>query len=853
MSLERYWQKRDFAQTPEPRGTVAQPAERLAFFVQKHAARRLHYDFRLELEGTLKSWAVPKGPSLDPHEKRLAVQVEDHPLDYGDFEGTIPPRQYGAGSVLLWDRGIWTPLGDPVADYRKGHLRFTLDGDKLSGQWSLVRMAPREGEKQENWLLIKSDDDEARHGPDAEITELRPESVKGLHPRLPPRAETGPDRARPRRAPRKSASTLPVMLQPQLASLVAQAPSGEGWLAEVKYDGYRILARVNGDGEVALFSRNGNDWTRRMPDIAQAVAALGTRNSWLDGEVVAIDTQGRISFQALQNAFAEGGKPARLLYYLFDLLYLKGEDQRERPQLERKRRLQRLLRLAGDASPLRYSDHIDGQLGDVFHHACQHGLEGVVVKRADAPYAAARTRNWLKVKCSQRQEFVIGGYTEPSGSRNGFGALLLGVHDAEGRLVYAGRVGTGFNEATLATLAARLKPLKQRQAPFDNPPRGREAAGAHWVKPTLVAEVRFADWTEQGLLRQAAFIGLREDKPPATITRETAQPLPPAPRRTRTAARQQPVEQRTKGPARTDDVVAGVTITHPSRIVYAEGDLTKLDLARYYERVANHILPHLKNRPLSLVRCPQGATHGCFFQKHLGDALPDSVNAVTVPTGDGESATYMMVNDLEALISLVQFGVMEFHTWGARGNAPTQPDRLIFDLDPAPDVPWARVREAAQLTRGFLEELGLRSFLKTTGGKGLHVEVPLVRGPGWNEAKAFARGVAEHLAAEIPQRFTTKLAKSRRGGKIFIDYLRNSLGATAVAAFSTRARPGAPVATPLFWEELDHGIESAHFNIDNLAARLRDTDDPWAEYDSSRQRLTTAMRDVLTDAARRRP
>ncbi|GAA5785902.1 DNA ligase D [Chitiniphilus shinanonensis] len=842
MSLERYHRKRDFTQTPEPRGSVAESGDTLAFFIQKHAARRLHYDFRLELGGTLKSWAVPKGPSLDPHDKRLAVHVEDHPLDYGDFEGTIPARQYGAGSVLLWDRGTWTPHGDAEAGYRKGHLRFTLHGEKLSGEWALVRMASRD-DKQDNWLLIKADDDTARHGPDAGITEQRPDSVKALAP--PPSEASEP---RPRRAPRSRAAELPVLVEPQLASLVAQVPGGDGWLAEVKYDGYRILARIDGDGQVALFSRNGNDWTRRMPGIARAVAALGARDGWLDGEVVAIDRQGRISFQALQNAFADQGPPARLVYYLFDLLYLNGKDQREQPQRERKRRLQRLLRDVDDASPLRYSGHLDGQLDDVFHHACLHGLEGVVLKRADAPYRPARTRNWLKVKCSQRQEFVIGGYTDPSGSRQGFGALLLGVHDADGALRYAGRVGTGFNEATLASLTARLKALEQKKPAFDAPPRGREAAGAHWVKPTLVAEVRFADWTEQGLLRQASFIGLREDKPPAAITRERPQatPAPEAP------ARQQLVEQRSKGPRQADAVVAGVTITHPSRVVYAEGELTKLDLARYYERVAGHLLPHLRNRPLSLVRCPQGSAHGCFFQKHLGDALPDSVQAVSVPTGDGDTATYMMVDDLPALIGLVQYGVMEFHTWGARGDAPERPDRLIFDLDPAPDVAWAQVKEAAQLTRALLEDLGLRCFLKTTGGKGLHVEVPLIRGPGWDEAKAFARGVAEHLAAEIPQRFTTKLAKNRRGGRIFIDYLRNALGATAVAAFSTRARPGAPVAVPLFWEELEQGIQSADFTVRNLDARLRDTADPWADYHDARRRLTDAMRRTLADAAARR-
>ncbi|WP_148716528.1 DNA ligase D [Chitinolyticbacter meiyuanensis] len=839
MSLDKYWQKRDFSKTPEPRGKVARDADELAFYIQKHAAKRLHYDFRLQIAGTLKSWAVPKGPSLDPHEKRLAVEVEDHPLDYGEFEGTIPERQYGAGSVLLWDRGRWAPEGDPAEGYRQGRLRFALHGEKLHGQWSLVRMARRDDDRHDNWLLIKSDDDEARAGPEAEITELRPESVKTAAPTAARRKST------------RSADKLPPLLQPQLATLIGKAPSHGHWLVEVKYDGYRILARVDDAGAVHLYSRNGNDWTSRMQPVANAVTGLDLRNSWLDGEVVALDVHGHISFQALQNAFS-AGEPARLVYFVFDLPFAHGEDLRQLPQRERKARLAALLEDVDDAA-VRYSDHLDGNVKEAFAHACRHGLEGIIVKQADAAYASARSRNWLKVKCSQRQEFVIGGYTEPSGQRTGLGALLLGVHDEAGKLVYAGRVGTGFSDATLALLQRKLVALRRETTPFAEPPHGHRAAGVHWVKPQLVAEVRFADWTEQGLLRQAAFLGLREDKPATAIVRESPDDHAAADREPPPAGKSgRTVEARSKGPAQRDATVAGVVITHPSRIVFADSSMTKLDLATYYAAVAEHMLPHLAGRPLSLVRCPSGSRQPCFFQKHLGDSLPATIDRITVPEGDG-TAEYVTVDNVAALVALVQYGVQEFHTWGARGDKPMQPDRLIFDLDPAPDVAWTRVREAALLVRGVLEELGLAAFLKTTGGKGLHVEAPLIRGVEWDEAKAFARSVAEHLAATLPDRFTTKLAKQQRGGKIFIDYLRNGLGATAVAAFSTRARPGAPVATPITWAELEAGVESASFTVENIGERLAQLkSDPWDGYAAARRRLTQAMIGTLADAARRR-
>ncbi len=826
MSLQKYRQKRDFQKTPEPRGEKVKTGSRLAFYIQRHDARRLHYDFRLELAGKLLSWAVPKGPSLNPADKRLAVHVEDHPLAYGTFEGVIPPKQYGAGTVLLWDRGIWKPIGDPAQGYRRGRLKFHLEGKKLSGGWNLVRMGPPKQAK-ENWLLIKEKDEAARLGGEAEITALQPESV----------AQQVDKRTKAAKSKNEARKTsMPQMIKPQLATLSDHAPQGDDWLSEVKFDGYRVLCRID-HGKVRLLTRNGLDWTRKWSAIAQAAAKLPVTQAWLDGELVAIDASGAVRFQALQN-LTRAEVPSRLAYYVFDLVYLNGRDYAPRPLLERKQALQQLLAGQDPNGPLLYSDHIVGGAQEVFEHACLHGLEGIVAKRADAAYSQTRTKSWLKIKCRHRQEFVIGGFTDAAGTRTGFGALLLGVYGDDQKLHYAGRVGTGFDTSRLKALARKFAKLQQTQTPFSNPPRGRDAHGVHWLKPQLVAEVNFAEWTESGVIRQASFVELREDKPAREIIREGAVPVA-APTKSKPGPR---IKKPKSSPAADQSAqVAGVSLSHAARVLFPAGGWTKLDLARYYEQVAEWVLPHLHNRPLTLVRCPQGGAGKCFFQKHVNETTSAAIERVVVPE-DAGSSLYMMANNLPALVSLIQMGVLELHTWGAQAGHLDKPDRIIFDLDPAPDLPWARVVEAARRVRAVLEDLGLRSFLKTTGGKGLHLAVPLKPERRWPEVKAFTRAIAESLAETLPEQFTANLSKAKRRNKIFIDYLRNASGATAVAAYSTRARPQAPVSTPIRWEELDENLHSDHFNLGNIQQRLeRLRADPWADYFRLKQRISAAM------------
>lgn len=858
-ALRRYREKRNFVRTPEPSGntrarTGSHAVDQRLFVIQKHAASRLHYDFRLELDGTLKSWAVPKGPSLDPGQKRLAVHVEDHPLDYADFEGIIPPKQYGAGTVLIWDRGTWEPMGDPRAGYRKGVLKFRLNGHKLHGHWTLVRMGLRSGEKQDNWLLIKDRDDQARTGPGGEIVDRMPDSVesgRGVQQvaREQPRVWQSP-----RRSSRSGGSAgrrldlsriagavrarCPDWVAPQLATLVERMPDDEQWLHEIKYDGYRIVARVGGR-QARLFTRNQNDWTAKLQPQADAVASLDAADAWLDGEVVVFTEGGKTDFQALQNAF-DRRSASRIVYCLFDVMYLNGYDLRQVPLVERKRLLASLFPDHSTSDVLRYSDHIAGDGHATFDEACRRGLEGLIVKRADAPYRSGRGRSWLKVKCEQRQEFVIGGYTDPSGSRHGFGALLVGFYDKQG-LRYAGRVGTGFSHISLRELQTKLRRLERAKPAFSNPPTGWDANGVHWVRPELVAEVRFAEWTKEGILRQASFQGLRQDKPARAIGRERAQTSQDEP-----APQHQTSPQSRKKPQR--PARAGTKLSHPDRVLFPDIGLTKDGLARYYEQVADWMVPHLRGRPLTLVRCPQGY-QDCFYQKHVNETVPKAIGRVEIEE-DGGAGTYMVADSLEAVLGLVQMGVLELHTWGAIRDRLDRPDRLTFDLDPDPSVPWQQVIEAAQLMRALLGELGLTGFVKTTGGKGLHVVTPIQRAHDWEEAKAFAKAVADHMVATIPQRFTATMAKRARKGKIFIDYLRNARGATAIAAYSTRAKPGAPVSVPLEWDELSPDLTSDYFTVMNVQARLKhQRRDPWAGYDRAARRLTEQMKNRLRRAA----
>ena len=903
-SLREYRRKRRFSRTPEPAGAPS-PAERpggdRAFVIQKHAASRLHYDFRLELEGVLKSWAVPKGPSLDPADKRLAMHVEDHPLEYGDFEGIIPKGEYGGGTVLLWDRGTWKPEGDPHRAYRAGNLKFSLLGEKLHGSWALVRIRDRRQSRDDerSWLLIKHDDDAARPAAQYQVVEAEPHSVatgrsmeqiataqdRVWHSNRPPggqpdetAGEARPARARSRgrgaapaparggkapvdagQVPGAKRAAMPSFVPPQLATLVSITPTGDDWLHEMKFDGYRILARRDG-ADVALLSRNGRAWTDRFPAVAESVRALPARQVVLDGEVAVVTSDGRTSFQALQNFMSSGG--GDLVYMVFDLLHLDGYDLTGAGLEDRKAALARLLGApGGEPGALRYSDHVVGSGTEFFTEACRLGLEGVVSKRRGAPYRSTRGADWVKSKCLSRQEVVIGGFTDPEGSRSGIGALLTGVHE-DGRLVYVGKVGTGFSARTLQDLKKRLEPLEQPASPFSARLTG--LGRPHWVRPELVAEVAFGEWTADGRMRHPSFQGLREDKPAAQVVRERParatfddagpdeSPKPENPPRATRASRARASgsargrsadrEPADRGASGATAAVAGVRITHPDRVVYPPQGITKLDLARFYESIAGWILPHLRDRPTTLVRCPDGAHKTCFYQKHTGYWTPDTVRRVGIreKTKTGE---YLVVDDLPGLIGLVQIGILEIHTWNSTVSDLERPDRIVIDLDPGDGVPWPRVVEGARLVRARLEASGLRSFVKTTGGKGLHVVAPLTPGAAWDECAAFARRIAEEIAREEPGRYLARMARSERAGRIFLDYLRNVRGATSVAAYSTRARPSAPVSVPLDWDELSPRLRSDHFTVATLPKRLAAMrDDPWKEYGKLRQALPEPVR-----------
>jgi bifunctional non-homologous end joining protein LigD len=854
MALEEYRKKRDFRRTPEPAGSRARrkkPAAALSFVVQKHRARRLHYDFRLELGGVLLSWAIPKGPSLDPGEKRLAVHVEDHPLEYGAFEGVIPEGQYGSGTVMLWDRGTWTPEdADPAAAYKKGALKFRLDGEKLHGAWALVRMggkAAREG--RDNWLLIKERDGEARPGSAAALVEDAPLSVASGRSLAAIAADrdrvwdiargeiaADPKAAAPPPAARQGA--MPERVSPQLAAPAASPPAGDRWLHEIKYDGYRLLARI-AQGKVRLLTRNGLDWTGKFPLLARAFAALPAGSALIDGEVVALAADGTTSFARLQDALARDDT-ADLVYFAFDLLYRDGWDLTGAPLEDRKAALAALVPPAAEGV-LRYSDHQQGRGPDFFRLACSHRLEGIVAKRRDQPYRPGRGSDWLKVKCHKRDEFVVIGYTEPAGRRLGFGALLLGYYDAQGRLHYAGRVGTGFSDRLLAELRPRLDRMARREAPAL--PKGAPQKGVHWIEPRLVAAVRYAEWTADGILRQPAFLGLRDDKsaeevvypPPAGV-----RPDPPAGRTRRAGAGQKTAAP---APARGGGVCfAGVRLSHPDRLLYPEEGITKLALAQYYERVKDWALPHLAHRPLSLMRCPQGHHKHCFYQKHLGAGVPDVVGRVAI-VEKSVAGTYLVVEDLAGLVAMVQLAVLEIHPWGSTVDRLETPDRITFDFDPDEGLSWPAVTAAALEMREALRGIGLESFAKTTGGKGLHVVVPVAPKLGWDAVKEFAKWVAERFVAAYPDRFTAKMAKRARTGRIFIDYLRNGRGATAIGAYSPRARPGAPVATPLFWEEVERGVRPSEFTVLTVPKRLlRLKTDPWAGMATLRQAIGARVR-----------
>ena len=823
--LATYRRKRDFKITSEPQGAKNKPQQGLSFVIQKHAARHLHYDFRLELGGTLKSWAVPKGPSLDPKVKRMAVHVEDHPMDYADFEGVIPPKQYGAGTVIVWDRGEWLPVGDAQAGYRAGKLKFELKGVKLSGHWALVRMHGHAGERQEPWLLIKENDAAARHATEYDVLTEQPDSVLSQAMVKPQTALEPAAKAKPVQRTAKPHTIwplqakpceLPLTLAPQLATLVDSVPPDGDWVYELKYDGYRLLARIDGP-DIKLFTREGNDWTSRMKGLAQAVKVLSLPSGWLDGEIIVQGSDGAPDFQLLQNAF-DTARTQDIRYMVFDLPYFDGHDLRQVPLRTRRALLQNLIASTSRSDQIKFSDSFSEPPQALLHHACQMHIEGLIGKRAEAPYTSSRSPNWIKLKCTQRQEFVIGGYTDPKGSRVGLGALLLGVHDEHGNLHYVGNVGTGFSQATLITMMTKLQALHATSAPFVDVGTG---VIGHWVKPKLACEISFAGWTREGRLRQAVFHGLRTDKPANVITRERAM---------------------------STQQLTGIKLTHADRVIDPSTGITKLELAQYYAKVADHLLPHLKQRPVSLVRGPQGIEGEMFFQKH-GDTLKIPGIKLLDPALDPGHASLLEVNTKQALLGAVQMNVIEFHTWNATTRTIEKPDRVVFDLDPGEGVAWSRIQEAAELVHVLLGELGLKSYLKTSGGKGLHVVVPITPNLEWDAVKSASQAIVDHLAHVIPDRFVSKSGPKNRIGKIYVDYLRNGRGATTAAAWSARARPGMGVSVPVSWTELSGLTSGAHWTIRNIDERLAMTTNPWPDYGLHRPSLKQAIRALAPEHA----
>jgi bifunctional non-homologous end joining protein LigD len=846
-ALKTYRDKRNFDVTPEPAGGGRANERERAFVIQKHWATRLHYDFRLELGGTMKSWAVPKGPSFDPGDKRMAVHVEDHPISYNTFEGTIPPKQYGAGQVIIWDKGVWLPLEDPLQGYRQGKLKFELRGHKLHGRWTLVRMKSREGERQEPWLLIKERDGYARPAAEYSVVDAMPDSVKQLADRptaQEPARANAREAAAPASGPPAGArpARLPDALQPQLATLVREPPrDSEHWVFEIKFDGYRMLTRAEG-GRVRLVTRNGNDWTRKLPELARSLQAMDLPDGWYDGEIIMPGERVPADFQALQGAF-DTARTADIVYYLFDLPYCAGQDLRDVPLFERRAVLQRIVeRLPQDK--VRFSAVFDAPPQEIVRSACRLGLEGVIAKRRDSAYVPRRSSDWIKLKCGQRQEFVIGGYTDPKGARTGIGSLLLGVHDADGTLRYAGNVGTGFNEQTLRELRTRLDAVRTDRSPFaadSGAPRT-----AHWVQPHLVCEVSFGEWTREGRVRHSVFQGLRDDKPADAITRETARGTAPVDRparrgRAQPAPAPAPAREEGTGGTGLPELPPSLRVSHPERIVDAATGTTKIDLVRYYALVAPLMMEHLRDRPVSMVRAPAGIGGELFFQKHLDRYQMPGVVQLDRAI-DPDHPRLLAIGEPLGLLSAAQMNVVEFHTWNGVASAITTPDRMTFDLDPGEGVAWPQIQEAAQLVRNFLADLGLVSFLKTSGGKGLHVVVPVKPQFDWDTVKAFSQAVVQHLARTLPQRFVAKSGGSNRVGRIFVDYLRNGFGATTACAWSARARPGLGISVPVRWDELPQLTSGAHWTVASVHSRLSQGNRPWADYAKARNPLPPAMK-----------
>ncbi|NHZ33576.1 DNA ligase D [Massilia rubra] len=845
-ALKVYQSKRDFSITTEPaEGGEATP-DALTFVIQKHWASRLHYDFRLELDGTMKSWAVPKGPSYDTKDKRMAVHVEDHPISYASFEGTIPEKQYGAGKVIIWDKGTWQPLGDPHEGYQGGNLKFEIHGHKMRGKWVLVRMKGK-GEKQEPWLLIKEKDGYARPAAEFSVVDEMPDSVSKLPM---PGAQAAKAKAKAKAAPLKSAAratghgipaqapkaALPASLSPELATLVDQPPGDPAeWIFEVKFDGYRLLARIEGK-QVQLMTRNGHDWTHKLEPLHKELVKLKLPDGWYDGEIVVHDENGRPNFGLLQLAF-DGANTADIVYFLFDAPYFKGYDLRNVP-LETRRALLGAALGKASSDAVRFSGEFGTDPEELVLAACKLGLEGVIGKRRDSLYVTRRSPDWIKLKCGQRQEFVIGGYTDPQGARTGIGALLLGTHDKDGVLRYAGNVGSGFTQAVLRDLKEKLSALDTDESPF--PPKAVARRKHHWVKPTLVAEVSFAEWTSAGAIRHAVFQGLRSDKPARAIGREVATHMEES-MQTQSKTKAKSASAKAGPVAPLGKLPATLKVTHGERVIDKQSGATKIELIRYYALVGAMMMEHLKGRPVSLVRAPSGVGGELFFQKHADvDKLP-GVKQMD-PALDPEHPPMLEVGSVGGILSAAQWNVVEFHTQNATGKSYEAPNRMVFDLDPGEGVDWAAIQEAAQLMHAFLDELGLPSFLKTSGGKGLHVVVPIKGGLDWDTVKDFSQEVVRHMALTLPERFAFKSGPKNRVGKIFIDYLRNGRGATTACAWSARVRPGLGISVPVGWDELAALKSGDQWTVHNAHTRLDHGNAPWDGYAKAAKTLTAAMK-----------
>ncbi|MGB3796200.1 MAG: DNA ligase D, partial [Alteraurantiacibacter sp.] len=814
--LATYNAKRDFEKTPEPAGTPQGSGSGDLFIVQKHDATRLHWDLRLEIDGVLKSWAVTKGPSPDPDIKRLAVRTEDHPMSYAEFEGTIPKGEYGGGTIMLWDRGRWAPIkGKSASDIEEGHLHFTLKGARMKGEWLLIRLKKKPGEKRENWLLRKLQDDHAEDGDvlvERELTSvLTGRSMaeiaadkRGEYPladkqddafleQMEKASARNAAKAKPKATRKRKSAALPKFRKPQLATLVDDVPAGNGWMHEIKFDGYRALIAASGT-KVRVYTRSGKDWTDKFAPLVEKIAALDLPASLIDGEIVAMDAQGNPDFSTLQQVLKRGtgsqSKSDKLAFYAFDLLELAGEDLASVSNIERKERLEALLATA--QPPVHVADHVIGAGEKLFDAMCSAGQEGIISKKIDAPYRHSRSKGWVKVKCTRRQEFVIVGWKASSAKGRPFASLLMAQHE-DGSLAYKGRVGTGFTEDEMDMLAAKMRRLERKTAPVEV--SKADARGVTWLTPKLVAEVGFAEFTADGNIRHGSYLGLRGDKPAKSVKPET--------------------------PSSTPRPDSGVNISSRDRVVFPDSGQTKGQLADYYEAIAPIMLPFAARRPASLVRCPQGRAKKCFFQKHDSGAFGHAVHSVPIQEKDGGTEDYLYLEDARGILQCVQMGTIEFHGWGSRTNDVELPDRMVFDLDPDEGLDFGDVKQAARDIRARLSDIGLVSFAMLSGGKGVHVVVPLTPGHSWAAHKDFSRRFAEALSLTEPDRFTATMSKAKRKGKIFIDWLRNQRGSTAVLPYSARARSGAHVAVPVGWNELKKMDDAKQFSIDD-AKRLVD-------------------------------